>query len=191
MLVSEIRQAGAEDIDFLIEAIIEAEKSGSEMISYCGIFGLSQAELIELMRKMLAEDLEGQQLCISGFAIACVDGEAVATCCSWIEGTYGISSSIITGSLLGEYLPAANFKEGLSKNEIMKGIHIERTKGCLQIESVYTLAAFRGKGLIRKLIQHHALQAQAPAVEIILAQTKLFLNFCTHKHWNYTSNILS
>ena len=72
MLVSEIRQAGAEDIDFLIEAIIEAEKSGSEMISYCGIFGLSQAELIELMRKMLAEDLEGQQLCISGFAIACV-----------------------------------------------------------------------------------------------------------------------
>ena len=176
MLQPKIRQATSEDIPFLIKAIIEAEKSGSEKISYCTLFGLSEEALIKILTPILLEDLEGQQLCISGFYIALIKNRPVATCCSWIEGQIGMKSSIITGSLLGEYLPKINFEEGVKKNELLKGIHIERKKEYLQIESVYTVPEFRGNGLIRKLIQYHVLNQmrlfpQLQYLQIIIAET--------------------
>ncbi|MEI8203705.1 MAG: GNAT family N-acetyltransferase [Bacteroidota bacterium] len=176
MLPIELRQAKVCDVDFLIEAIIEAEKSGSDKISYCTLFDLSEQELKAILRNILAEDIEGQQLCISGFAVVCVGDKAVATCCSWIEGQDGMSSSIITGSLLGEYIPDLNFKIGAEKNDLLKSIHIEREKGSLQIESVYTRPEFRGKGFIRKLIQYHCKnksenQKGVDKIQIIVAES--------------------
>ena len=37
-----IRQATLDDIDFVLEAIVESEKSGSNVISSCNIFGLKK-----------------------------------------------------------------------------------------------------------------------------------------------------
>ena len=165
-----IKKATLQDLDFIIKAIIEAEKSGLDIISYCTLFELQEQEFVKILKNILLEDIEGQQLCVSGFAIAFVDDIAVASCCSWVEGQEGMSSSIITGSLLGEYIPALNFKIGSSKNELLKDIHVEREKGSMQIESVYTIPEFRGQGLIRKLIQFHAAKSVLNRPDIKKAQ---------------------
>ncbi len=149
------RQATFKDVDFIIQAIIEAEKSGSDKISYCTLFDLSLENLQTALKEILSEDFEGQQLCVSGFQIAAIEGKNVGTCCTWIEGFEGMSSAIITGSLLGEYFPQINFQIGAEKSELLKTMSIEREKGTLQIESVFTLPEFRGKGIFRELLKQH------------------------------------
>ena len=65
-----IRKATEKDIPFLIETIIAAEKSGTETIAYCSIFSLGKEEFTELLKNILEEDIQGQELCVSDFLIA-------------------------------------------------------------------------------------------------------------------------
>jgi len=69
-----IRRANRADIDFIIETIIEAEKSLTDKISYCNIFSLSESELLDILRNILSEDITGQDLCYSEYLIAEVNG---------------------------------------------------------------------------------------------------------------------
>ncbi len=148
-----IRRANTTDIDFLITAIIEAEKSGSEMISYCGIFNITEAELIKALRNMLDENVEGQELCISSFMIAEENGEKAAALAAWVEGKTGRSASAIKNDLLIYFLDRQKVLLATENISLMNEIGIDRTPGTLQIESVYTAPKFRGKGLSKQLIE--------------------------------------
>lgn len=148
----QIRSATERDIPFLVEAIIEAEKSGTEVLSYARIFGLNEAEVRELLAQILEEDMPGQELCVSGFAIAEVEGEAVAAVCAWVEGEEEMPSGIIKGNLLAYYLPEANLQIGIANQKHLEGFNLHRTSGVLQLESIYTKPAFRGRGFVGKLI---------------------------------------
>jgi ribosomal protein S18 acetylase RimI-like enzyme len=147
-----IRKANYQDIPFLVEAIIEAEKGGSDKLSYATIFSLSQEAVRNVLSEILAEDVEGQELCVSSFDIAEVDEQLAGAVCSWIEASTGQPSSLLKATLLNHFIPATNMQTAVSKKDILVEIAIEKPKHALILESVYTVPAFRKCGIFSALM---------------------------------------
>src|SRR3989339_169360 len=120
-----IRKATEKDIPFLIETIIAAEKSGTETFAYCSIFSLGKEEFTELLKNILEEDIQGQELCVSDFLIAEEKGISVGACCGWIEGENGTSSSL-KANILHYFLGEEKIAEAQGIMKIADALHIER-----------------------------------------------------------------
>lgn len=65
-----IRKATLLDIDFLIEAIIAAEKSGTDILSYSTIFDLTERDVQNMLRNVLEKNVTGCELSPCNFLIA-------------------------------------------------------------------------------------------------------------------------
>ena len=171
-----IRSATATDAAFLVECILGAEKSGTDRLSYSTIFQMSETRVREALLQILDEDIAGQELCVSGFRIAEVDGTPAAAICAWIEGNGGKSSSLLKANLLLHFFGRDSMSAAEANLKLMEELALPRERGALQLESVYVLPSFRGRRLAGQLIEHHldsARQAR-PAVsfaQIILAGT--------------------
>lgn len=147
------RKGRQEDIPFLVQAIIAAEKSGTERLSYATMYGLKESEVVRLLSEMLEEEIEGQELCFSSFYVLESDGKPAATMAVWIEGEEGSSSSL-RSALLAHYIPVENLKKAMAYRKVFADLRVERTIGNLQMEGVYIAPEHRGKGLLGQLIQH-------------------------------------
>ena len=165
-----IRQAELNDIDFIIEAIIEADRSETDRISYCKIFNLSLEELKVILRNVLLEDIEGSEFCLSNFRVALVDGKTAGACSAWIEAFDNNPSYLIKFSLLSQYLNEENIEYSKKIAPLIKGLHIDREKSVLQIESVYVHPNFRGLGIGGKIINEHFKQNKLTHPELEKAQ---------------------
>ncbi|MCK9210885.1 MAG: GNAT family N-acetyltransferase [Ignavibacteriaceae bacterium] len=150
-----IEKATENDIDFVIEAIIEADRCNTEQISYCNIFNLSLGEFKDILRNILVEDIEGHEFCLSCFLVAKVNGINAGACCSWIEAIDNTPSYLIKYSLFSQYLTEEKIEYSKKIAPIIKGLHIDREKFVLQIESVYVNKNFRGLGISSKIINEH------------------------------------
>jgi ribosomal protein S18 acetylase RimI-like enzyme len=170
-----IRRATNLDVGFLVEAIVEAEKSGTHLLSYSTIFDLSEDSVHALLSSMLREDLVGQEICISGFLLAETDSSPIAACCAWIEGLDGISSSLLKANLLLHYVDADHMQAAQRHLRKLEALTIPRETGAIQIESVYVKAPARGHGLAALLIQRHfddlRPRAAKGKAQVILAST--------------------
>ena len=155
-----IRNAVEADIPFLIEGIIAAEKSGTEKLSYCTIFNITESELRTLLAIVLAEDITGQELCVSGFLVAEMNEQRAGAVCSWVEGADGKSSAILKGNLLLHFLGRERIAAAAADLKLMEQLSLARTNGALQLESVYVSAAYRGRGICGKLLATHQQRAQ-------------------------------
>lgn len=169
----EIKKGTLADKDFIIKSIIEAEKSGSDMISYCAIFKITKEKLYELLSNFLDEEMEGQEICASHFLIAFCDGEPAAAISAWIENAEGMKSAMLKSNLLMYYLDREIIEAAVPAINLMNQINILRTDGALQIECVYTAEKFRGMGLASRLIEEHisinkSLHPELKMVDIIL-----------------------
>lgn len=151
----EIRRAIESDIDFIVEAIIEAEKSGTDKLSYSTMFGLSEAEVRDILRNALLEDIPGQELCISGFMLALIDGVPSGAACSWIEEADDIPSAILKANILFHFFKCDFLFTASEKNRMIEQMNIPREKGTIQIESVYVSNKFRGLGVSNQIILEH------------------------------------
>lgn len=171
-----IRPATAADKDFLITAIIEAEKSGSDVISYCRIFGITEEALREMLGNILDEEMPGQELCIDSFLIAEEDGQPAATLAAWVEGAEGMSSSMVKSNLLVYYVGADAMLDAIPKVKLVANTNIERENGALQIESVYTAPQYRGRGLAQLLIEEQVKRWKAQGLTFDKAQVMLMGN---------------
>jgi ribosomal protein S18 acetylase RimI-like enzyme len=171
-----IRKAQDTDKDFLINAIIETEKSGSEMISYCAIFSISESDLRKLLADILDEAVEGQELCISNFLIAEVDGEPAATISAWIEKESGVASSILKSNILMYFLGADVIRAAMPALTLMNEVSFNREEGALQIECVYTLEKYRGMGLAGSIIEEHIRISQEAGSDLEKVQVILLEN---------------
>ncbi len=147
------RKATREDIYFLVDTIIEAEKSGTDTLSYATVFGLSEADTKKYLAQMLEEEVDGCELSISSFLLAEKDRQIAAAISSWVENAEGMPSAVLKGNLLGYTLPAENIKRAKELSQLLKEIHIENTPGALQLGLVYVAASFRGQNLVLELIE--------------------------------------
>ncbi len=153
------RKAEENDIEFISKVIIEAEKSGSDKISYCNIFTLSEDEFREILKNILLEDIEGCELSLSGFLIAEIDGEYAGACSSWVEGHDDIPSAIIKANLLFHFIPREKLVKAREIFKIIEPLNIVREKNTIQLESSHVAENFQGKGIggmiMEELIKRH------------------------------------
>jgi ribosomal protein S18 acetylase RimI-like enzyme len=147
-----IRAATEKDIEFIIETIIEAEKSGTDKISYCNVFEISETELRTILKNILEEDIEGQELCLSGFLVADFNGITAGAVCSWVEAKDGSTSSITKASVLHYFINKESIEKATSKKEFLEELNISREADTIQIESVFVDNNYRGKGVSGMLI---------------------------------------
>lgn len=147
------RQALESDIPFLVEAIIAAEKSGTDRLSYATMYDLSEKEVEGLLAEMLEEEIKGQELCFSSFYMLESQGKPAATMAVWIEGEEG-NSSTLRSALLAHYIPVEHLKKAMAFRPIFADLRVDRTAGTLQMESIFVSPEERGKGHLGALIQH-------------------------------------
>ena len=147
-----IRDAEIKDIDFLVETIIEAEKSGTDKLSYSTIFGITEDEVCKYLKEMLLEEIDGCELSVSSFLIAECEGNTAAAVSAWIEGKEGTPSAVLKGNLLNYILPKKCIEKAASLNEITKEIHIEYIQNTIQLGAGYVASEYRGHKLLGLLI---------------------------------------
>jgi ribosomal protein S18 acetylase RimI-like enzyme len=148
------RKATIDDIPFVVDTIIEAEKSGTDILTYSTIFGLSEKDTRNYLADMLAEEIDGCELSISSFLLAEADRKIVAAVAAWVEGIEGMPSTVLKGNLLNYSLPKDAIEKALTLNSIVRDIHIEYIQNSIQIGLVYVSEAYRGMNLVSLLIDN-------------------------------------
>jgi len=152
-----IRPATLDDIDFVVTAIIEAEKSFTDKIGPANYFELSENDYRRYIKLMLQEEIDGCELSISSYVVAEYEGNVISCRGGWLEGDNEAhnSSSILKSNLFAYFVPIDNLQKGIDKYDIVKDIMIERSMGAYQIENSYTIPEFRGLHITTKLDEYH------------------------------------
>jgi ribosomal protein S18 acetylase RimI-like enzyme len=172
-----IREANAGDKHFIAEAILNAEKSGTEKLGLSTLFDLPEPELEKIILQILDEESTCSEFSLDSFMVAEHKGQPVAAMAGWIE-SFGncASSASVKSNFIHFFFPRKNLMAARPRIELLKNILIPRGKNCLQIEYVYVLASYRGEGLAGKLIDRHILNAQIRLPELNKAQVQVFSN---------------
>jgi ribosomal protein S18 acetylase RimI-like enzyme len=150
-----IRRAEEQDLSFLTTAVLEAEKSGTDVLTYTTLFGLEESRAAITIAQMLEEDIEGQELSLSGFLLAEEEGRYAGAVSAWIEGSGGQPSPFLKSGLMYHILGKEKMGMVSRYAEMIEQLHIPRRASCLQIECVYVSPEFRGRGIAARLIRAH------------------------------------
>ena len=171
------------DIDFIIEAIIESEKSGSQVISTCKVFGINEEEYKSILREILKENIGDYEYELSGYLIAKQNDEYVGASGSWIEGRDGISSGLIKTTMLTPYLGKDKIEKMNKNMRIISSLTLNRENKAFQLEHIYIRERFRKLGifsiLIKKNIKRNLLQFPLTKVQTILFKDN-FTSYYAH-----------
>ena len=164
-----IRRATSDDIDFLAETIIAAEKSGTDNFGLAKLFELSEDEMRDCIKAMLDEEIDGCEFSVSSFLVAEHKGKVVSAFAGWVEGVNEdeLPSAILKSNLVGYCLPVENVKRSQSKADIVRPLQIEREEGTYQLEYSYTLLDYRGKGILGAIMDAHEQGAASKGVSKI------------------------
>ena len=167
-----IRSATIDDISFLVETIIEAEKSGTDRLSYSTVFGLSNKDTHKYLNDMLKEEIDGCELSVSSFYVVESGGKVVAALSAWIEGIEDISSALIKGNLLNYVLPRKCIDRAIDLNYIVRELHVDYIPMTVQIGACYVVKEYRGFGLIGLLIEFaiNSLRNKYPDISSVWVQ---------------------
>lgn len=149
-----LRDATINDIPFLVETVVEAEKSGTSVLSYTTIFGLEEKDAKKYIGKMLEEESDGCELSLSSFILAELGGKIAGAVCAWFEGAEGVPSNILKGNLLSYTLPPTCLDKASHLKLIINDLHIECIPGTIQIGLVYVAPEARGKRLVHILLNN-------------------------------------
>jgi ribosomal protein S18 acetylase RimI-like enzyme len=149
-----IREATLNDIDFIITAIIAAEKSGSEILSYSTVFNLNEDSIKKILRNILLEEIDGCEFSITSYLVAEIDNKAVGTIGSWVEHKE-TPSSFIKSNLLSYFLPKSSVLYASREAKITSELIIDHVEGALSVVVVYIDPGHRGNKLFELLTDAH------------------------------------
>ena len=115
------RKATVDDVGFLVDVIVNAEKSGTDKFGLANLFGISEQEARNIISELLEEEIDGCEFSISSFVVAEYDGVPVSAFAGWIEGENedDMPSGLLKSNLLAYYLP-----EGCLENSIPLRYHV-------------------------------------------------------------------
>jgi ribosomal protein S18 acetylase RimI-like enzyme len=147
-----IKKAEPKHLDFIVDCIIESEKSGGSVFPYSAAFGIEIVDFRQIIRDIFDEEIPDQPWCLDHWYIVENElGNAVAGLSAWIEGLNGTSSDMLKAQMLNFFLKQ-EWESSKEKLEVLASISIPRNNGFLQLEHLYTHANFRGQGLMKSLI---------------------------------------
>ena len=148
------RNATIEDVPFIVDIIIEAEKSGTNRLSYSTIFDLSEEEVRKYVTLMLEEEVEGSgELSISSYLLAEKDGKIIAGACAWVENSTEIPTSTLKGNLINFTIPRENALKAARLHNILHELHFDYKSNVIHMGAGYVAKESRGKGLLLELKQ--------------------------------------
>ena len=147
-----IRKASHHDFDFIFKAIVQSEYSGGDIFPYESLFGMKPAEFKETVFNIFEEEIEGMPWHYEHWYINELNGQTAGALCSWIEGASGLSSDLLHAQTLSFLLPA-QWQEAKTKLELLSSVSIPRMNDYVQLEHLYTSQDFRGRGVMRELMQ--------------------------------------
>ncbi len=175
-----IRRATINDVNFLADVVINAEKSMSDNLGLAKFFEVSEEQLRSHLISMFNEEIDGCEFSISSFFVVCFKKIPVAALSGWLEGYYDeMPSSLLKSNLINATLPRENVIKGISKFDVIKDIQFEREMGSYQFEYSYVDSMHRGKYLINRLFDAHFEKAKALGSKIKKAQLQPFENNMT------------
>jgi GNAT superfamily N-acetyltransferase len=148
------RRGTLDDIDFLVAALIGAERSGGAQSLYERLFDFGEPELAALLKGLFLEDVPGSELCCESFWLAIEAGRPAGCVATWVEAGDGPPSHFVRASLLSHALGVERWKLAAERLRALAPIDIARTAGTLQIEGVYVSPAHRGQGVVGDLLEH-------------------------------------
>jgi len=151
------RKADIQDIDFIIDCIVEAEKSGSSIIANQQIFGLTEVEYRSMLRKILSEDVPGSEYCCDSFFLALDGVRPVGGFAMWLEGEGNQSSNMIKASLLSYSVGVEKWVETRPVLSLISSVMIPRTPKTFQIDAGYVIPDYRGMR-ISPMMNHFAIK---------------------------------
>ena len=151
------RKASLEDIPFLVETIVEAEKSGTDKYGMAKLFGLNEDQMKKYLSAALEEEIDGCELSVSSFIVADYEGTPVAAFAGWIEGENedGQPSSTLKSNLISFVFPTECIQRAADKSDILSAFQIDKPFGTYQLEYAYTHPDFRGHDLMKSIINLH------------------------------------
>lgn len=133
----EIRTANIGDIDFVAKIIIEATKGGTEIFLYERIFGISEKEFSEIIKKILKAEIPGSEFHINDYVLFTYHKIPIYGFCVWEEGKTGKSSSMIKGILLSHAIGFERWQKGIQVLEKFSELEMKRNFGEVIFDSVY------------------------------------------------------
>jgi len=148
------REATENDVDYIVQAIIEAEKSGTDILSYSRIFDLPEKEIRNLFRQMLLEGIDGCEFSIASYIVAIQNEQIAGTIGAWVEIKEN-PSSLVKANLLGYYLPRNSLVHASAYSTVLSELNIDHVKGALSFVTVYISPEHRGHHLFEQLADMH------------------------------------
>ena len=142
------------DLPFILDAIIESEKAGSNFVTYCTLFNISESELRKTILQLFDDEIEHTAWYLPYWTIGTVQNKPICAMSSWIEKS-GLGADATKLQAMHYYLKDKVEPKYLS-NQLrkLKKVSIVRNSDFLQLEHLYTDPHHRGKGYIKKLIHH-------------------------------------
>ena len=165
-----IRKATPRDIDFIVETIFEADKSGTQISSACNTLSVAESEYKAILGLLLKEDIEGQEFSLSGFLIAEFSGEPIGALGSWVEGAGGVPSHIVYSTLLLHHMSKEKIPLILANFRVTKELSFRREENSIQFEYGYVREKFRRKGVYTRLMIESIKKHYTPGTTISKAQ---------------------
>lgn len=149
-----LRKAEPRDLDFIVDCIVESEKSGGAIFPYSETFGVSILQFSQIIKDIFDEEIADQPWCLDHwYLVEVAEGVAVAGLSAWIEGTGGMSSDLLKAQILNFFLKK-EWDAAKDKLQVLSSVSIPRKPQFLQLEHLYTHQSHRGKGYMKALIQH-------------------------------------
>lgn len=161
-----VYRATINDIDFITDTIVAAEKSGTENFGLAKLFGVDEETMKGYIHSMLDEEVDGCEMSLSSFLVARHEGKPVAAFAGWVEGCNedDMPSSLLKSNLIGYVLPQECLMRSREQTDVVRPLQIEREAGTYQLEYSYTLPEYRGKGILGAIIDVHEQEAVSKGV---------------------------
>jgi len=164
-----IRPAVLGDIDFLVETVIQAEKSSSGMCGMANYFEITEDELRNYIKLAFEEEVDGCELSVSSFLVVEYEGKVVAAMGGWLEGDNedNMPSSLLKSNLLMYVIPRDKVLKSQKNALVIKDLNVEKEKGAYQLEYSFILPEHRGQFLLQDLTDAHLTRAKALSAQKI------------------------
>ncbi len=148
-----IKPATKNEIHFIIDTIIEAEKSGRDIIGTSKIFNFSEKEYCEMIYELLSDDSKNYEYSLDSFLVAFDGDKAIGAFGAWIEAPDGVSSSIMKINAFISLMEREKIIECQNRLRLLSGKNFHRTEGALQFEFAYVIPEYTGKGILQEIMK--------------------------------------
>ncbi len=146
-----IRPAAEADIDFVIEAIVDSQRSGTARITFCRMYGVNEEELRRALGEILRMEVPGHELSLSGFLVCEINGDRAGVLGSWVEGEGEMPSSLLKSNVLLQALGRQTMVRAAERLGRVRDLSFPREPGAMQLEYFLVKREYALKGIFFRL----------------------------------------